>query len=127
MESLARKAQDEVDRLTRLLSEATSSKALVEKDVVVLKEKAAQDQLDLAALHKQLADAQSVARKDADEIAGLRKRGEGLDKKLKQQEETIAAMEIEIRELKVKKNRLRLTILILTPPLTDSTVTSFIT
>ena len=66
-----------------------------------MKDKAAQDQLDMTVLQKQLGDAQSMARKDADEIMGLKKRGGELEKKLKQQEETIAAMELEIRELKV--------------------------
>ena len=66
-----------------------------------MKDKAAQDQLDMTVLQKQLGDAQSMARKDADEIMGLKKRGGELEKKLKQQEETMATMELEIRELKV--------------------------
>lgn len=102
VESLARKTQDEVDRLSRLLNEITTSKSLVEKDLGSMKEKAAQDQLELTALQKQLGDAQSLSRKDADEITGLKKRGGELEKKLKQQEETVAAMELEIRELKVR-------------------------
>ena len=101
VESLTRKTQDEVDRLTRLLNEATSSKTLLEKDIVALKERATQDQLDLASLNKQLVDAQSRARKDADEIAALKQRVGELEKKLKQQDEANATMEKEIRELKV--------------------------